>query len=93
VVDLYDHTKRPGSGDPVMLEQWNIDAETLSKLVKEDTFGKGYTLFLPWATYRPDIEKIHLILRYDPANGKSILNQSGTMSLDHSSTHELSSAR
>lgn len=55
-VDLADET----TGTPVLLERWIIDPETLARLRKKDMIGSGYTLFLPWSKYRPDITKIRL---------------------------------
>jgi hypothetical protein len=62
VIDLYDETK----GQAVMLERWQFDAETLKRLLKKDMIGWGYTLFLPWGQYTPDITKIRLKARYEP---------------------------
>lgn len=64
-VFLYDET----SGQPEMLEAWLFDPATLKRLQKKDPAGPGYTLFLPWAKYRPDITKIVLRVRYQPAKG------------------------
>lgn len=55
-VDLADET----NGPPVLLERWIIDPETLCRLRKKDMIGCGYTLFLPWSKYRPDITKVRL---------------------------------
>jgi hypothetical protein len=68
IVDLYDET--PGHGNaPVLLEQWRVDNDTLKKLKRRDRVGWGYTFFLPWATYKPEITTVHLRLRYQPAKG------------------------
>jgi hypothetical protein len=64
-VFLYDETR----GEPVMLEAWVFDPQTLKRLQKKDPAGPGYTLFLPWEKYRPDITKIRLRVRYQPAKG------------------------
>lgn len=63
-VDLYDCTPVPGRG-PVLLEQWRIDKDTLARLLHKDGIGWGYTLFLPWGTYRPDLRNIQLRLRFE----------------------------
>jgi hypothetical protein len=91
IVDLYDHTPRPGSSEPVMLQQHRFDPETLKKLAKEDLFGMGYTVYFPWLTYRPDITQVHLIMRFDQAKGAPLMHQSGTLTIDHSATKELQS--
>jgi hypothetical protein len=89
IVDLYDQTPRGAGSEPVMLQEQRYDPETLKRLVKEDLFGMGYTVYLPWLTYRPDITQVNLILRYDPAKGPSLLHQSGAMTVDHAATKEL----
>lgn len=51
------------------VERWELDRETLKRLQKRDAFGWGYTVFLPWGTYRPDIKQVRLRLKYEPSNG------------------------
>jgi hypothetical protein len=68
VVDLYDDTHPLGS-NPIPLEEWRIDRATLKRLLRRDAFGWGYTLFLPWGTYKPEITQVQLRLRYEPVNG------------------------
>jgi hypothetical protein len=86
VVDLFDDTPRPGE-TPVQggkhIEQWRIDPVTLKRLAKKDTIGDGYTLFLPWGTYKPEIQKVHLITRYEPAKGNPIFASPNSLMLDH----------
>jgi hypothetical protein len=85
VVELFDDTPRPGGPNPVALEQWRIDSVTLKRLCKRGELGWGYTLFLPWGSYRPDIAAVHLKLRWEPAiKGMPLYAQAATMSLDHS---------
>ena len=38
--------------------------------------GDGYTLFLPWETYRPEITQIKLQMAYVPHNGRAALRRS-----------------
>jgi hypothetical protein len=83
VVDLYDDsgaTSKPGG---VQLEQWRIDPVTLKRLVRKDTYGVGYTIFLPWGTYRPDIKIVHLTARYEPPQGMPLFAPSGALTIDH----------
>ena len=83
-VDLYDSTPREGAHEPTMLERWIIDPETLKKFVKRDRFGEGYTLFLPWGTYRPEITRVYMTVRLDPAAGTPLVAPGETVTLDHS---------
>jgi hypothetical protein len=78
IIDLYDES----SGQPVQLEQWRFDPETLHRLLRRDIVGWGYTLFLPWSTYKPEISKVHMKLRYDPAHGSPLFAESSPMTLN-----------
>jgi hypothetical protein len=82
VVDLFDDAPNgPPGGQHI--EQWKIDPATLKRLLRKDTIGQGYTLFLPWATYRPEIKAIHLAVMYQPAQGSPIYAPSGPLTLQH----------
>ncbi len=69
-VDLYNVT---AGGEPKMLERWDIDRNTLRRLCRKDAIGWGYTLFLPWATYRPDVARVQLQVRFVPEKGSTPL--------------------
>ena len=88
IVDLFDATPRGPGTEPVMLEELRLDPETLRKLVKEDTFGKGYSLPFVWRTYRPDIAQVNMIVRFEPLKGQPLIHQSGNMAIDHSATRD-----
>jgi hypothetical protein len=80
-VDLYDEGPRAQGGEPRLLEVWRIDRDTLRRLLKRDTIGWGYTLFLPWGTYKPEITRVRLKLRYDPQKGTPLFTESGSLTL------------
>lgn len=82
-VELYDDTQRPGQPAGGQLETWQFDAATMKRLLKKDAIGIGYTVFLPWGSYRPDVKQIHLSLRFEPTGGTPIYSPSGPMTLDH----------
>ncbi len=85
VVDLYDDTKpNPGETHPP-LEEWRLDRETLKRLVKRDTIGWGYTVFLPWGTYKPEVKLVHLKVRYEATKGTPLYTESGPLTLDNPS--------
>jgi hypothetical protein len=63
------------------LEEWHFDADTLKRLEHKDPVGWGYTVFLPWGTYKPGITRIHLKVRYDPPHGFPIFAASAPMTL------------
>ena len=84
VVDLYDDSN-PNSGETrPPLEEWRLDPETLKRLLKRDMIGWGYTLFLPWGTYKPDIGLVHLKICYQPAKGTPMYAESGALTLENS---------
>jgi hypothetical protein len=66
-IDLYDDGPVEAGAPSKKLEQWQFDANSLKKLLRRDNVGWGYTVFLPWASYRPDITKVRLMVRFDPA--------------------------
>jgi hypothetical protein len=76
-VELYDDRATA----PVLLEEWHIDKDTLRRLQRKDTIGWGYTLFLPWGTYKPDMTKVRLKVRFDPVGGTPLYTESGALSL------------
>ena len=72
VIDVNDDT--PGKGNAALpLEEWRIDKDTLKRLERRDAVGWGYTIFLPWATYKPEIKQVQMRLRFEPANGPAPL--------------------
>ena len=82
-VDLYDDTKPAANGQqPIPLEEWRLDAATLKRLVKRDMIGYGYTLFLPWGTYKPEINQVHLKLCFVTSKSMPFYAESGRLSLD-----------
>ncbi len=67
VVDLHELVKADGANQPAspkLLERWEIDHATLQRLLRKDEIGWGYTLFLPWGTYRPEIARVQMQIRY-----------------------------
>jgi hypothetical protein len=63
------------------LEEWHFDTATLKRLEHRDPVGWGYTLFLPWGSYKPEITHIHLKVRYEPPHGFPIFAASAPMTL------------
>jgi len=81
VVDLYEGAAPANGKTPLPLEEWRIDKATLKRLLHRDPIGWGYTLFLPWGTYRPEITRVRFRLRYEPAEGQPIFTDSGPITL------------
>jgi hypothetical protein len=78
VVDLYDES----CDKPVMLEEWRFDHDTLQRLFRKDVIGWGYTVLLPWGTYKPEIKQVHLKVCYQPAMGSPLYAESSSMTLN-----------
>lgn len=68
------------------LEQWRFDPQTLKRLLKKDMIGQGYTLFLPWGTYRPDVRRVRVNVRYEVDGAMPVYANGEPVHLDHSST-------
>jgi hypothetical protein len=86
VVDLYDVTAGPRPDTP--LEEWRFDADTLKRLQRRDAIGPGYTLFLPWGTYKADIKRVQLRVRYVPSKGAPLYTESEGITLHNQATAE-----
>ncbi len=81
-VILYDDSDVPHGGESKQLEAWHYKNPELKLLLKRDIVGWGYSMFLPWSTYRPDLTSIHFKLCYQPAKGLPIYKDSGPITLD-----------
>ncbi len=65
VVDLFDPTQPGPDGKPKQLERWVLNKDLLQRCLRKDTIGWGYTLLLPWGTYRQDLAQVLIKVRYD----------------------------
>lgn len=88
-VDLYDETPRanvaPGQGP--LLERWQINKDVLQTLVTMDEkFGKSYALFLPWPSYRPDINRVRMMVKYEQEGGHTLYATASTITIDNRAT-------
>ena len=79
-VTLFDDTHGPATQP---LEQWFIDPVTLKKFLKKDIVGPGYTLFLPWKSCRPEVVKVHLACKYEPAKGAPLFDKVTPLTLEY----------
>lgn len=82
VVDLYDETNAGPDRPAVHLEEWQIDKDSLKRLLKRDPFGAGYTLFLPWGTCRPGVTKVSLKTRYERPGSTPLYAPNSTITLN-----------
>lgn len=81
IVDLYENGQANSSGQPKMLARWEYDKDTLDKLFRKDFIGWGYTLFLPWPDYHPDIKRVQIRASYVPENGSAVFAPQNQMCL------------
>jgi hypothetical protein len=81
VVDLYDLSA--GAAKQVLLEKWIFDKDTNKRLVRKDAIGWGFTLFLPWGTYRPDISMVQLKAHFEPEKGTPLYAEAAPLTLIH----------
>jgi hypothetical protein len=82
VIDLYDDTHKGPDKPQIPLERWQLDKDTLHRLLRKDPIGWGYTLFLPWGTYKPELMKIHMNIRYNPPHGFPIYSEGAPITLN-----------
>jgi hypothetical protein len=84
-VDLYDETPRPPGQPPNKPERWEFTREILKNLRSvDDRFGKDYVLFLPWPTYRFDVSRVRITVRYDAENGQTLYAPQSNITIDTS---------
>jgi hypothetical protein len=70
LVTMHDLTQPSGPGvEAPKLAEWRFDPHALRLLKRKDYVGDGYTLFLPWEEYRPDVKKVAVQVVYMPEKG------------------------
>jgi hypothetical protein len=71
-----EHPSMNGDGMPIPLERWTLTKETLNDSAKrDDGMGWGYSLCLPWVSYRLDIPMVKLSAKFTPVQGKELTFQ------------------
>jgi hypothetical protein len=76
-------------GSPQKLAEWKFDAESLKRLKRRDGIAEGYTLFLPWETYRPEVRKVQLQVCYVPEGGSPYFGEPTNIALQSEEEPEL----
>jgi hypothetical protein len=85
VIEMFDETVRPGSGEPshARLGTWTFDKESLRlSMTMDERFGKCYVIFLRWPDYKPEYTKLKLTARFDPDKGHSLYHPVSMLTLD-----------
>jgi hypothetical protein len=82
-VDLFDDSGRTAGQPSKQLERWVFENDALKNLLQKDAWlGQGYTVGLPWPSYRSDIKEVHLTMKFEPKEGgQPISTSSGIMTL------------
>jgi hypothetical protein len=93
LVQLFDPVQKASDGQPVKLAEWGIENKALKQQLHRDGIGWGYTLLLPWETYRPDITTVLLRLRYLPPKGPAIFADPAMVTLNPVQDLKLSNAQ
>jgi hypothetical protein len=63
-ITIQAYVNDPSQNRAVPMEQWTIQPEHLPLLFKRDIAGWGYTVWLPWNSYSPEIKQVRLIVVY-----------------------------
>jgi len=83
-IGLFDPAEKGPDGSPKFLGTWRIEKAMLPQFLRHDTVGWGYSLLLPWPSYRPEIKQVEIRVRYDPAKkGLPIYTQPATICFNH----------
>jgi hypothetical protein len=82
LVDLFDDMAVASGGQPRLIEKWILDKDTVKRLLRKDMIGQGYTLFLPWGTFKPETTQVHLMVTYTPQKGNPLYSPSSTITLN-----------
>ena len=76
LVDLCESDPRGPDGQPRLLEHYEFPDEVLQRLLRKDSIiGWGYTVFLPWPEYNPEIKHVQLKVCFAPEQGTSMYEQ------------------
>jgi hypothetical protein len=87
-ISLYDeHGRTAPDGTPIALEVWQITPDCMKQVITKDWCGWGYTLNLPWNTYRPDVGQVRFQVRYVPPKDAKdpmpVFSDSPVLALQH----------
>ncbi|MCE9566946.1 MAG: hypothetical protein K8U57_33510 [Planctomycetes bacterium] len=72
-IALYDETPRQPGQTGAAPEVWEFTKEALKCLrTTDERFGAGYALYLPWPSYRADVTRVRLAVRFEPVEGAAM---------------------
>jgi hypothetical protein len=83
-IELYDCTPQSSATEPLLLEDWSIEGDSLKHFLAENTASPEYSFMLPWGTYKADITQVRMVVKYEPKAGKMLSTKSDVLTLDHS---------
>ena len=87
-VELFNPAELGPEGGPKLIEKWIISPQDFHRLKRPDVFGTGYSLFLPWGTFRPDLTQIHLRVCFQQKTGAPLYANSGLLKLGDGGVQE-----
>jgi len=77
VVELYAVPPEQPQAPPVKMESWELKKDILNSINRRtDGVGEGYSLSLPWPSYRPEIAQVQMRVIYVPEKGLPVIDQS-----------------
>jgi hypothetical protein len=82
VVDLYEAAAASAAA-AVPLEEYRYDSATLRKFLRRDAIGWGYTVPFMWSTYRPDVTRVQMKVRFEPTKGTPLYAENASMAIDN----------
>jgi hypothetical protein len=85
---LLDSTSRSGDSEPLLIEEWRIDADSLQSFRNQNAAHPEYTFMLPWSTYKNEIEKMRLDVKYEPKSGRTLVKEGEVLTIDPSEMKE-----
>lgn len=72
LVMIHDMSKPAPGVAPPLLTHCRFDPIALKQLKRKQKDGDGYTLFIPWENYRPDLTTVQIQLIFYPKGGQPI---------------------
>lgn len=83
---VWDLTPKAEGGRPQLMELWHIDPTSAKKFQRPDFMGSGYTIFFPWSKYNVDLKQVTAQIRFNGADGRSLVATPEVLTVDHSET-------
>jgi hypothetical protein len=84
-VELFNDTNRQVGKPCEKLGNWTIDPKLLAGWRSKDPMiGVGYSMVLPWPTFKSEISQIHMVVHYIPRSGQTLTLADQIMTVEQS---------